>query len=130
MHIPPITPEAKRGKVFLIIAFAVTLFGDFCVVLLKILHIGLVPSSVGSILRWFITTALFYAIWRGHRWVRWLMVGLLGLGLLLTVPAMLRTFDPLLIGIVLQFGITVALLAFPPSVSAFMEYQRARYPYT
>jgi len=126
-HMPPITPEAQRGRLFLLIAFAVTLFGDLCIIALKISRVGFTPASVGSVLRWFITAALFYAIWRGHRWVRWLVVGLLGLGLLLTVPAMLRTLHPLVIGVVLQFRITVALLAFPRSVSAFIDYQSVRY---
>jgi hypothetical protein len=124
---PPITPEAKRGRLLLIIAFTVTLFGDFCVIGLTISRVGFTPVSVESVLRWFITAALFYAIWRGHRWVRWLMVGLIGLGLLLAIPAMLRTLHPFMIGIVLQFSITVALLAFPRSVSAFIDYQRVRY---
>ena len=128
-HMPalsPMTPEAKRGRLLLLIAIAVTLFGDGLVILLKMSRVGLVASG-GSVIRWFITAALFYAVWRGHRWVRWLMVGLLGLGLLLTVPAMLRSLHPLLIAVVFQISITVALLAIPPSVSAFIDYQRERY---
>ena len=121
------TPEEQRGRLLLLIAFAVTLLGDFCVIALKISRVGFGPESVGSVFRWFITAALFYAVWRGHRWVRWLMVGLLGLGLLLTVPLMLRTLHPIFIGIVIQFSITVALLAFPRSVSAFIDYQKVRY---
>jgi len=69
---------------------------------------------------------LFYAVWQGHRWARWLMVGLLSLGLLLVIPPMLRTLHPLLIGVALQFAAAVSLLAFPPSVSAFLTFQRRR----
>ena len=121
------TPEEQRGRLLLLIAFAVTLVGDLCLITLKISVLGFRPSSIGSVLRLFVTAALFYAVWRGHRWVRWLMVGLLGLGLLLAVSDMLRTWQPLMIGLVIQFSITLALLVFPRSVSAFINYQRATY---
>jgi hypothetical protein len=123
---PSITPEAQRGRLLLLIAFATTLLGDLCIITLKISRIGF-PPSIGSVLRWFITAALFYAIWRGHSGVRWLMVGLLGLGLLLSIPAILRSLHPLQIGVAFQVSFTAALLAFPPSVSAFMDYQRGKY---
>jgi hypothetical protein len=123
----PITPEAQRGRLLLLIAFTITLLGDVCIIALKISRVGFTSAAVGSVFRWFITAALFYAIWRGHRWVRWLMVGLMGLGLLLSIPVMLRTIHPIAIGVVLQFGITVALLAFPRSVSVFIDHQRIRY---
>jgi len=121
-----ISTEAQRGRWLLATAIAVTLFGDAIVILLKISKSGL-GASGGSAVRWFVTAALFYAVWRGQQWARWLMVGLLGLGLLLTAPGMLRSMHPLLIGVVLQLGITLALLAFPPSVSAFISHQRRRY---
>jgi hypothetical protein len=124
---PILTEELMFGRRLLLTAFAVTLFGDLCVILLTLLQIGLASVSIASIFRWFITAALFYAIWRGHSWVRWLMVVLCGLALLLIIPAMMRSLNPLLIGVALQFSITLALLAFPRSVSAFIDYQRQKY---
>ena len=118
-------PELRRGRLLLLIAFAVTLLGDLLTILVKVLRVGLTPSSFGSVLRWFITAALFYAIWRGHRWARWLTVGLLGLGVLMIVPVLLRSMHPLVIVVALQFIIALALLAFSPSVAAFIDYQRA-----
>jgi len=121
------TQDAQQGRVFLILAIAITLLGDLCIIALKIFTVGFVPAMVGSILRWFITAALFYAIWRGHKWTRWLMVGLISLCLLVSVPAMMRTLHPMVIGIVLQFSITLILLVIPRIVSAFLEHQRARH---
>jgi hypothetical protein len=125
-----LTPKQSRGRVLLLIAIGVTLFGDACFILLKLSRFGLVPESIGSAMRWFITAALFYAVWRGHHWVRWLMVGLMALGLFLTVPAMLRTLNPLFICLALQFSIALSLLAFPPSVSAFIDHQREQHSKT
>ncbi len=119
--------EVRRGRTLLLIAFAVTLLGDMCVITLKIARLGIVPASIGSVFSWFITVGLFYAIWRGHRWVRWLMVGLFGWGLLLLLPRLISSLHPLAIGIALQFSITIALLVFSPSVSAFIDYQRSKY---
>ena len=121
---PPITPEAQRGRVLLLIAFATTLLGDSCVIALKTARIGLTPAFIGSVLRLLVTVVLFYAVWRGVRWVRWLLVVLMGLGLLVMLPVTLLTVHPVAIGIAVQLGITVALLAMPKSVSAFIEYQR------
>jgi hypothetical protein len=55
------------------------------------------------------------------------MVVLYGLGLLLTILLIMRALHTLFIVIALQFGTTIALLAFPPSVSAFINYQRQKY---
>jgi len=109
-----------------LIAIAVTLLGDLAVISLKISQFGLAVSG-GSLFRWFSTIALFYAVWRGYRWARWLIVGLLGLGLLFVVPLMLQSFNLLTAGVALQFVIAIVLLAIPRSVSAFIGYQRARY---
>ena len=79
--------EVQCGGWLLAIAIGNTLFGDAVVILLKISRSGLAVSE-GSVVRWLSTAALLYAVWRGHRWARWLMVGLLGLGFLLIVMLM------------------------------------------
>lgn len=123
---PAIIPvEARSGRLMILVAAAITLLGDFFVIVLTIAHLP-PPRAVGSIIRWFLTAALFYAIWRGHVWARWLTVGLLGLALIIAVPVTVRTMHPFLMGIALQFAIATCLLAFPPSVSAFLKFQRAQ----
>jgi len=110
-----------------LIAFAVTLLGDLVVISLKISQVGL-SASTGSIFRWLSTIALFYAIWRGYAWARWLVVGFLGLGLILVLLLMQwRGLDALAIGVALQFSTALVLLAFPRSVTTFLGYQHARY---
>jgi len=120
------TPAARLGQILVIVAIAITLLGDLVVISLTIPG---APSSkvVTSVIRWLLTAALFYAIWRGHTWARWLTVGLLSVGLLMVTPGAYRTLHPLLIGVMLQFAIAVGLLAFPPSVGAFLALQRERY---
>ena len=120
-----ISPEAQRGRWLLAVAIAVTLLGDAIVILLTISRSGFL-ESLTSITRWLITAALFYAVWVGQRWARWLMFGLLGLGLSLIVPAVVRSPHPLLIGLVFQFGLALVIMGLLPSVSAFLDYQRTR----
>lgn len=124
---PTTSPDkVPTGRLIVLVAIATTLLGDLVVIFLTIPHIP-PPRAIGSVVRWLITAVLLYAVWRGRTWARWLTVALLSLGLLLAIPQALRTMHPLLIGIALQFATAICLLAFPPSVSAFLEYQRARY---
>lgn len=124
---PAIIPvEARSGRLMILAAAVITLLGDLFVILLTIPHLP-PPRVVGSVFSWFLTAALFYAVWRGHVWARWLTVSLFALALLVGIPPTLRTMHPLLIGVDLQFAITIYLLAFPPSVSAFLRFQRARH---
>lgn len=116
------SPEVKRGRRLLAIAIAVSLTGDALVILLKVSRVGPQPS-LSSVARWFMTAALFYAVWQGQRWARWLMTGLLGVGLLLTLFAVVANPHPLFLLIAAQFVVTFTLMVFPPSVSAFLSYQ-------
>ncbi len=122
----PMPADAKRGRLLLLIAAAITLFGDFMVISLRIWQVGFATAPASTI-RWLLTLALFYGIWRGYGWVRWLMVGLIAVGLLLLLPTLARTLNPILIGVGAQFGVTLALLIFPKSVATFIGYQRKRY---
>jgi hypothetical protein len=117
--------RAQRGRYLLAAAAAISLFGDGVIILLKIASVGLFASG-GSVIRWFITAVLFYVMWQGYQWARWIMVALLSIGLLLFLPIVFRNPQPLFIAIAAQFGAAVGLLAFPPSVSAFMAFQRTR----
>lgn len=132
-----ITAEAQRGRLYLVLAFAITLASDIGLTILEIFvpefqragpkPMGAALYFVGMVVRLLITFALFFGVWRGLRWVRWLMVTFIGLALLLTLPILIRSPNLVAIGIVLQFCITLALLAFPPSLSAFINFQRAKY---
>ena len=123
---PPLSPKQRRGRLLLVVTIAITLLIDGLIVFLKISKVGFAPS-VGSIMRWFVTAALFSAVWRGQSWARWLLVGLCGLGLALSFPSTFQTLHPLRVVIVIQLSITVIVLAFLKSVSAFLEFQRISY---
>lgn len=122
---PDIPPEAKRGRLYVAIAIGLTLVGDGVVIAMTVGQTG-ASSALSSFIRWILTVALFYAIWRGHRWARWLVVGLLALGLLLTLPLALQMFHVTLLTLCVQFAVALGLLAFPPSVAAFQRFQRER----
>jgi hypothetical protein len=123
-----LTLEERRGRALLLTGFAVALFGDICITSALIVpRVGFGPMTIASVIRWLFTAALLFAIWRGHRWARWLIVGLFTVGFLLVVRAILRVSHPLLVAVAVHLGLTVVLLAFPSSVSAFIRYQRLRY---
>ena len=120
------SPELWRGRLLVLLAATVTILGDIVVTVVTTPHPS--PSKiVVFIVRFFITLALFHAVWRGLRWARWLVVALLALGLCFLFPVLLRTMHPLVIGVALQFAVAVGLLALPPSVSAFLAKQRSLY---
>jgi hypothetical protein len=121
----PVPDQVLRGRRLVISATFFILFGDGAVILITM------PDSefrvlVASVLRWLITAGLLFAIWRGQRWARWLVVTLLAVGLGSFVPASIQNPNPLLIGLIVQFGFALVLLASPPSVTAFQAFQRGR----
>ena len=119
--------QARMGRLLVLAAFAVTIVGDLIVITVVSKRMGASPS-IGSMVRPLLTVALFYGIWRGAAWARWLVVCLLSVGLLLVLLPLLRVgMNPFLLGVALQFLVAVGLLAFPPSVGAFLNYQRAQY---
>lgn len=118
--------EVERGRFSLLAAMLVTLIGDALVIMARAYRFG-VDGSGSSAVRWLLSAAIFYFAFRGQEWARWLMVGLLALGLMLALPAGFHSQNPLFIGLVLQFSIALGYLAFTPSISVFQKYQRSRY---
>jgi hypothetical protein len=116
----------RRGRWLVLAVIGVTLAGDGIVISGKISALGLAASK-GSILRWFLEAALLGAIWQGRNWARWLMAGLNGLALTIVVESLLAGGHPLEFAIGVQFAFSGAVLAFSPSVSAFLASQRAKY---
>src|SRR5262249_49869900 len=109
------------------VAIAVCLLGDDFASLLRVSRLGIV-ESFPSLMSWSFTAVLFYLVWEGHRWARWLMVGLQGLDLVFIVPYVLLCPHPLVIRIGVRSGFALVTLAFLPSVSPFLAPQRGRPP--
>jgi hypothetical protein len=121
----PIPDEVLRGRRFLISAIFFILFADGITIVAKMPQSGFQTFAVG-VLRWLIAAGLLFAMWRGHRWARWLMVVLLIFGLASFLPSALQSPNPLFIGVMVQFAWALVLLSVPASVSAFQAFQRAQ----
>jgi hypothetical protein len=118
--------DARRGMLFLLISAIVTLSGDLIVISFRIWAVG-ISTSIGSIVRWLLTLLIFYLIWRGYGWARWLLIALLSLGLLLILRMLNQEDIPLWLPccLAIQFLVALVLLLLPRGVAAFLEYQRA-----
>jgi hypothetical protein len=67
-----------RGRLLFLLAAGITVLVDFAVTMISAPYLA--PAMVeGAVVRVLITVALFYAIWRGLPWARWLVVSLLAL---------------------------------------------------
>lgn len=117
-----LTPEAKRGRQWLLIASWLCLFPLSPFILIATVFY---QSSVLSVCSWFIAAMLMYWVWCGRRWARWIVVGLLGFSVLVLMRP--EELPPAGIIIALQFGASIALLAVPASVATFLKHQQEQY---
>ena len=109
--------QIHTGRLLVITAIAVSLCGNAAADLF---------SRHFSPVAWLLTIGLFYALWRGQRWARWLMVGLLGSATLFAVWTLLSVPSLFLVFMAVQFVLVGSLLAFSTDVSAFLNFQRTR----
>jgi hypothetical protein len=114
----------RSGRWLLLAVIFVSLFGDGCIVLLKIAAVG-PENSISSIVRWGLTAGLFSAMWQGHTWARWLMVALLAIALLMLGRMLFESQSLILMGVAIQFAFAFFSLAFSSGIDEFMELQRA-----
>jgi len=123
-----LTPEQLRGKTILVLLLGCWLLTDFCAVLsaVSILH---KPTAIALLHfeRFALTAGLFYLVWTGRRWAKWLTIALFALGVLISIwgyiaaPGLLRG---LLFGVfIVQGSVSCGLLAFSKSVRDFLAYQ-------
>ena len=117
----PVTmnPEIQRGRFFVTIAIV------YSCVISAVIELGTASFSPVS---WVLTAALFYALWRGQSWARWLWVGLTSLNPLVGLYFLRGRPSLFVIGLLLCQMPAAILLAFPASVSAFLAAQRNRPP--
>lgn len=117
--------RVRRGRAWLAAVIAVTLAGDGFLVLLRVYSVGL-PGAGSAVVRWILTALLFFCVWQGHQWARALMAGLMGFGLAIGLQGLMKTQHPILIVFVFVVGFVFVVLAFSPSVSVFLAYQRTQ----
>lgn len=124
----PLTPEQKRGRLLLAVAFGIWLIVAFCIDGLAIAVGNIQPPPV-VFARLAFTVALFCAVWNGQRWARWLTVGLFVFAFLLAVhDFVVNPNSFLVLNLLLFLGICllfVFVLVVSRHVGAFLKYQRS-----
>ena len=124
-----LTPEQKRGRVILAGALGFCLCVAVCIDVL-VLAVGNIQTLPIICVRLAVTFGLFYAVWIGQRWARWLTLGIFIVAFLLAVRHFVLKPNPFLLlhtflflAICLMF---VFVLVLSRHVAAFFSYQRAR----
>ncbi len=123
------TREQNRGRLILAIALGVWFFVALCIDTL-VLVLGNIQSPLIICARLAITVALFYAIWIGQRWARWLMLAFCIYAFLSALRHFIVHRSPfLLFNMILFLGIClmfIFVLGISKHVAAFLDYQRTR----
>src|SRR5688500_16668420 len=119
----PMPPEAAKGRRLLAITIAVTLIGYALFVIYGSIESGFDPRPA---LVWFIAAGLFSSLWRGKTPARWLLTFLL-ISIIFTLGLALaeKWTDLVLPGMLFAAAAMLVILAFVPSISAFLRHQRA-----
>jgi hypothetical protein len=124
-----LTGEQKRGRSILAAAFGFWLFVSVCTDVL-VLAVGNTETLSVMCVRLAVTVGLFYAVWIGQRWARWLTVCLSIIAFLVAVGFFVLKPHPfLLLNTLLFLGIGlmfVFVLVLSRNVAAFLSYQRSR----
>jgi nicotinamide riboside transporter PnuC len=112
-----------RGRCLVLTTIVITLLGNLLVVVLPA-ESDNIPFFAGKILAFCAVAALLYAMWRGQRWARWLLVAIFVVGLVLRLTLIFPSPHALDIVRATQQFVAALLLALPPSVGAFLAAQR------
>jgi hypothetical protein len=76
-----------------------------------------------------LTVGLFYAVWIGHNWARWLTIGLFGFAFLMSVRHFIVHHNLLFLLFTLfflrAFAAFTIVLTISKAVAAFLSYQRS-----
>jgi len=122
-----LTPEQKRGRLILALALGLWLFVAACIDVL-VLAIGNIQTLPIICVRLVVTAGLFYAVWIGQRWARWLTLGIFIIAFLLAVRHFVLKPNPLILihtllflAICLMF---IFVLVLSSHVAAFLSHQR------
>ena len=124
-----LTSVQKRGRAILAAALGLWLIIALCIDVL-VLAVGNISTFPVVCVRLVLTVALFYAVWIGQNWARWLTVSIFAVAFFLSVRHFVLNQNPFLLihtllflAILLMF---VFVLVLSKHVAAFLSYQRAR----
>jgi hypothetical protein len=126
-----LTPEQKRGRILLAATLGFWLLAALCIDGL-VLALGSIQTVPIICIRLAVTGGVFYPVWIGQRWARWLTVGLSIIAFLLAVRHFVLNPNPFLLlhtlfflAICLMFVFTLVLSR---HVAAFLSYQQSQRP--
>ena len=128
-NVVALTSEQKRGRAVLAAAFGIWLFMAVCidVLFLALGHVSALPIIC---VRPVLTVALFYAVWIGRNWARWLTVIFFAIAFLSAVGHFVLGHSLFLLVHTLLFlavfSMFVFTLVLSRHVAAFLSYQRSR----
>jgi hypothetical protein len=124
------TADATNGRRILLSLIIAVLVSD---VLVSGAYLALMPTPldsdrgyvaiVGRAGRFFLTTLLLLMVYRGSGLGVLISIGLFGLGALLAIPVTLA--NPLLMPLLVLYGLFPGVLLFSEDVGAFLEQQRS-----
>ena len=140
LPMPPMLPEAeavrgmgltslqKRGRVMLAVLLSSWLSIALGIIILDALFSAtLLPLACARLV---LTFGLFYAVWIGKHWARWLTVALFAFAFLLSVRGFVGHLNVFSLLFTVSFLALLLMFAFvlvvSNAVSAFLAYQRSR----
>jgi hypothetical protein len=122
-HVAHRMNPVDRGRCLVLAIITITLLGGLVFGVLPAASES-IPVFTGAILAFCAVAALLYAMWRGQRWARWLLVAIYVVGLAFRLTLIVRAPEVLDIARATQQFVAALLLAVPPSVGAFLAAQR------
>ena len=123
-----LTPPQKRGRIILALFFGMWLVLALGIDALLVAFDG--PSRLlAAAVRLLLSVGLFYAVWVGKNWARWLTVGLFGFAFALSVRHFVIHHNVLFLLFTLFFFVvfsaSIFVLTISKSVTAFLNHQRS-----
>ena len=114
--------QEKVGKIILLVIFGLILLSDIFVIFLMVMKLG--PSALmPRVVRLLLTCGLFYAVYIGKVWARWVCVFLYVLGLFIVIASLQKSPNFPMIVILILFTAMLAALTVIPQTVAFLKNQ-------
>jgi hypothetical protein len=119
------TDRERTGKIILTTFLGLCLLSDVIIAALSIFKFGPFALFKG-IVRLSLTGGLFYAVYAGHKWARWLTVTLYSIACIMTAMVLIRTPHLLFVILLILFGGVLCMLTFIPQTVEFLKHQNKR----
>lgn len=108
----------RRGRTIMIVLIAST-FAFEALILAVLLKL-----EMSDVIRLALTAALWYAVWKGKAWAKWLTVILFGITAILMLLFLFKNPTVMIVGVLVYSCAVVVVLTCSKSVDEFIQYQR------